>query len=220
MDTVSLLLWARGPGLQIASAIFVFGLALRGFEILMLGRKVNLSATRSSGVKEGFMAIINRSLTPDKSTLERSWFPVLTGYVFHIGLFVSLFLLTPHLEFMESVIGFKWPGIATPIVDFFTVLAMIALLAILWRRITHPVLRLLSNREDYLIWGVTFLPLLTGYMSYHHLFFSYTGLLAVHILSAELLLVVFPFTKLTHTFTLFLSRWYNGHIAGQKGVQS
>ena len=48
----------------------------------------------------------------------------------------------------------------------------------------------------------------------------YTQMLAVHILSVELLLIVLPFTKLIHMFTLFLSRWYNGAMAGRKGVAS
>ena len=69
-------------------------------------------------------------------------------------------------------------------------------------------------------WTVTFLPLLTGYMAYHHLLLDYTLMLAVHILSVELLLVVFPFTKLTHMATLFISRWYNGEWFGRKGVAS
>ena len=33
-------------------------------------------------------------------------------------------------------------------------------------------------------------------------------------------LVVLPFTKLTHMFTAFIARWYNGAIFGRKGVQS
>jgi nitrate reductase gamma subunit len=33
-------------------------------------------------------------------------------------------------------------------------------------------------------------------------------------------MVVFPFTKLMHTFSLFIARYYNGAIAGYKGVQS
>jgi len=45
-------------------------------------------------------------------------------------------------------------------------------------------------------------------------------LLAIHILSVELLLVVFPFTKLMHTFTVVLSRWYGGAISGYRGVKS
>ena len=63
-------------------------------------------------------------------------------------------------------------------------------------------------------------PLLTGWLAVHHLLLPYTLMLAVHILSVELLMVVFPFTKLTHAFTLFLSRWYNGAISGYRGVES
>jgi hypothetical protein len=33
-------------------------------------------------------------------------------------------------------------------------------------------------------------------------------------------MVVLPFTKLMHTFTVFISRWYNGAIYGRRGVQS
>ena len=36
----------------------------------------------------------------------------------------------------------------------------------------------------------------------------------------EIFLIVLPFTKLTHMFTAFIARWYNGAIFGRKGVQS
>jgi nitrate reductase gamma subunit len=45
-------------------------------------------------------------------------------------------------------------------------------------------------------------------------------MLGIHILSVELLMVMLPFTKLMHTFTLFMARWYNGAISGYRGVQS
>jgi nitrate reductase gamma subunit len=48
----------------------------------------------------------------------------------------------------------------------------------------------------------------------------YPLVLGLHILSVELLLVVFPFTKLMHALTFVIARWFNGAIAGRKGVQS
>jgi nitrate reductase gamma subunit len=59
---------------------------------------------------------------------------------------------------------------------------------------------------------------LTGYLAVKHLLLPYTTMLAIHILSVELFLVMLPFTKLIHTFTVFVSRWYNGDISGRKGV--
>lgn len=220
MSADDYLMWVRGPGLEIAAIIFIAGMVIRLFEILLLGRKKNLAKVRSSGIGAGFKTIVRRSIFRDSFTFKRTLFTQITGYLFHLGLFISLFLLTPHLELFRATFGFAWPGLPTSVVDFAAVVAMVSMLAILWRRLTHPVMKLLSTGGDYLAWALTFLPLLTGYMSYHHLWFDYTGLLATHILTAELLLVFFPFTKLTHTFTLFISRWYNGVISGERGVQA
>jgi nitrate reductase gamma subunit len=57
-------------------------------------------------------------------------------------------------------------------------------------------------------------------MAFHRIGTTAPTLLAVHIFSVELLLVVFPFTKLMHAFTVVLSRWYNGAISGYRGVES
>ena len=68
--------------------------------------------------------------------------------------------------------------------------------------------------------AATTLPLVTGYLAFHRIGMSPAMLLAIHILSVELLMVVFPFTKLMHAFTLFMARYYNGAIAGYRGVNS
>ena len=65
---------------------------------------------------------------------------------------------------------------------------------------------------------MTFLSVLTCWMSTQHLLLPYAQMLALHILSAEIQLVVLPFSKLFHGFTLFGSRWYNGRVNGHKGV--
>ncbi len=219
MNAPELLIWLRGPGLSIAAAVFVAGMLLRLAEILLLGRRNTLAEVRASGVGAGLRTMLSRSTPPDRATMKRSMFTFVSGYTFHIGLFVALFLLAPHIELYQSIIGLSWPALPTPIVDFFVVLALIALMAILWHRITHPVLRHLSNAQDYVVWAVTFLPLATGYLAYHHLFLAYEWLLILHLVTVILLLVVFPFTKLTHAVTLFMSRYYNGMLAGQKGVR-
>ena len=220
MNSAEFLLWVRGTGLNIALIIFTVGMVIRLTEILMLGRRQNLAELRANGTGAGFRTIFTRSVPPDKNSMRRSFLTFIAGYGFHIGLFVTIFLLTPHMQLFESLFGFGWPTLPTPVVDLFTVIAMISLLALLFYRLTHPVLKYLSTAQDYLVWALTFLPLLTGYMSYHHLWFSYSWLLGLHILSVELLLILFPFTKLSHAFTLFISRWYTGMMAGEKGVQS
>lgn len=219
MNAEDLLLWARGPGMTIGLWVFVAGIVLRFFEIFMLGRKENLAELRGNGIKAGITTMFTRSWPADFNTFKRSAFVIIAGYTFHIGLVIVFFFFDPHLEIIKAAIGFSWSGLPSPVVDLFTVLTMVALLALFWRRLTHPVVKHLTTGEDYLVWVITFLPVVTGYLSYHHLFANYTLLLAMHVLSVVLLLVLFPFTKLTHAFTLFIARWYSGMISGERGVQ-
>ena len=219
MTEIELLSWARGPGLQIATVIFVAGIVIRFFEILMLGRKANLAEAKGAEMSSGLRTMVIRTI-PDPTTFKRSSVTIVSGYIFHIGLFVVCFLSAPHILFIKDIIGFGWPSAPTAIIDAFAVVTIIAMLATLINRLNNKVMRYLTNFEDLLTWFVTFLPLVTGYIAFHRIGLTAPSLLAVHILSVELLLVIFPFTKLMHAFTLFIARWYNGAISGYRGVAS
>jgi nitrate reductase gamma subunit len=220
MSETELLLWVRGPALQIATVIFLLGVVVRIAEILLLGRKKNLAEARGSAVAGGLRTIFSRSV-PDRGTLQRSTFNVVAGYIFHLGFFVVLFLFAPHILLFKDVTGLSWPSLPTPIVDATAVVTMIALLAVLVHRLLDPVMRFLSRFQDYLVWLLTILPVATGYLAFHRVDVAPPPtLIMVHILSVELLMVIFPFTKLMHAFTIFMARYYNGAIAGYRGVNS
>ena len=219
MSEIEFLNWVRGTGFQIAVGIFIAGIIIRLAEILLLGRKANLAEAKGSEMSGGLRTIMSR-FVPEKDTFKRSSITIVAGYIFHIGLFVTIFLFAPHILMFKDVIGFGWPSAPTPIVDAFTVISIIALLTLLVHRMRDNVLKFLTTKEDYLVWMLTILPLITGYIAFHRIGMTAPTLLAIHILSVELLLVVFPFTKLMHTFTFVLSRWYNGAISGYRGVQS
>lgn len=219
MSGTELLLFVRGPLLQIATVIFLIGIVVRILEILVLGRKADLAEARGSAAAGGFRTILTRFI-PDSGVLQRNTFTVIAGYIFHIGLFVTIFLFTPHILLISDVFGISWPALPTPVVDATTIVTIIALLAVLAFRVIDKVQRFLSRFQDYLVWLVTILPLVTGYLAFHRIGLPPHTLLILHILSVELLMVVFPFTKLMHAFTLFMARYYNGAIAGYKGVNS
>ena len=219
MTEIEFLLWVRGPAFQGATVIFVLGVTFRLLEILILGRKANLAEARGSAMLGGLRTIVSRSF-PDAGTHKRSAFTHYVGYIFHIGFFVTLLLFAPHILVVEQVFGISWPALPTTVVDAAAVVTMIALIAVLLHRLKDPVLRLLSNFQDYFAWFLTILPVLTGYIAFHRVGAPPQTLIAIHILSVELLMVVFPFTKLMHAFTLFMARWYNGAIAGYRGVSS
>lgn len=219
MSHLDLLTFARGSALNWALIIFAAGVVLRLFEIFGLGRKADLAKPRTGSPGSGWRTIFTRSL-PAEGMLKRDPVTYIGGYVFHAGLFLAIFFFAPHIEFFRSMTGLSWVSLPTALVDASVVAAMVALGVLLAHRLNNRVKRMLSGFGDYLAWAVTILPLLTGYVAYHHLFVEYTLMLALHLFSVELLLVLLPFTKLFHTFSLFVSRWYNGEIFGRKGVAS
>lgn len=219
MSHLDLLTIARGSALNWALVIFAAGIVLRLFEIFGLGRKPDLAKPRADSPGSGWRTMLTRTLPP-AGMLKREPVTYIGGYVFHFGLLITIFLFAPHIEFFRSVTGLQWPSLPNALVDASAVAGIVALGILLAHRLTNRVKRLLSGFEDYLAWAATLLPLLTGYLAYHHLFVEYTLMLALHLFSVELLLVVLPFTKLFHTFSLFISRWYNGDFFGRKGVAS
>ncbi len=219
MDSLEFLLWVRGPGLQLATGIFLLGLIIRLFEIFSLGRSPNLAQPRHRDGATGMRTLFRRFLFP-QGMARRSPVTYIGGYIFHIGLFIVVFLFIPHIALVRDLTGLSWPGLPTPVVDAITVVTMVAMVVILMDRLSDPVKRFISTAEDYLIWALTILPLITGYLAIHNLLLPYTTMLALHILSVELLLAITPFTKLMHFVTLFTSRWYNGEISGHKGVRT
>jgi nitrate reductase gamma subunit len=217
MTCLEILTWARGPGLALALAIGLFGGLLRIIEIQALGRKPDFSVPREVTPGSGWRTLLSRSLPPP-GMLKSAPLTYLGGYVFHIGLAVAVFGFAPHIEVIKGVFGVRWPGLPNLVVDLATIAAIVAMAAVLVGRFADPVKRLLSAFGDWLAWALTFAPLVTGYAAFHHMAEEYTLLLAIHVLSVDLLLALLPFTKLFHVVSLFMSRWYNGDMAARKGV--
>ena len=217
MTCLEILTWARGPGLAAALAIGMFGIILRIVEIQSLGRKPDLAKPRDITPGSGWRTVLARSLPPS-GMVKRAPLTYFGGYVFHIGLVLAVFGFAPHIELIKGLFGIRWPGLPNLVVDLATIAAIAAMIAVLAGRIVDPVKRLLSGFGDWFAWALTFAPLVTGYAAFHHMTAEYTLLLAIHILSADLLLALLPFTKLFHAVSLFMARWYNGDIAARKGV--
>lgn len=217
MNELQFLTWVRGPGLDLALGICLLGVLWRLLEIYTLGRKPDLAVPRRRPGASGWHTILRRFVAPP-GMVKRSPVSYIGGYVFHVGLAIIVFLFVPHIKLIESLTGLAWPGLPSQVVDAVTIVTLAAMVVVLVDRINKPVKRYLSTFEDYFTWTLTFLPVLTGYLAVQHLLLPYTLMLALHILSAELLLAFLPFTKLFHAFTVFGSRWFNGDINAKRGV--
>lgn len=217
---MDLLEFAKGPALQVAAYILVAGSLWRLVGILLLKEKPDFSEPRKSG---GLMAalkvIYTRSFTapPFKAA---TMYPKMLAYVLHIGLFAVVFLFVPHIMFFEGFLGIEWPGLPNNIIYLLGVAAVVAGIALLVRRLTHPVLKLISNFDDYFSWFITVLPLMTGLMIPVRMGLRYETILAIHILSVALLMIWLPFGKLGHTFLVLVTRGTTGMVFERRGAKT
>ncbi len=217
---MDLLEFARGPALQWAAYILVAGTIWRLVGIIMLKEKPDYSEPRkSAGFAAALKVIWTRAFTAEpfsKATL----YPKMMAYVMHIGLFAVIFLFTPHIVFFEGWTGFDWPGLPNSVIFFLGVATVVSGIALLVRRLTNPVLKLISNFDDYFSWLVTLLPVVTGLLIPVRALFRYEDLLAIHILSVALLLIWLPFGKLGHTFLVFVTRGTTGMVFERRGAKT
>ncbi len=226
---MDLLTFARGPGLFWAVTIFVIGVLWKLVGVILLRAKPDLSAARNPSAWTGLRLIVTRSW-PRKEFLQRTALTEILGYTFHIGFFIALLFYLPHVLFFEDVFksvmgvnfqkifGVPWPYFSGGVIYFFGAISVAALIAVLIHRIASPVKRLISNFDDYFSWFVTIAPLATGMLAYSHIGAPYQTLIAVHLISVELLLIWFPFGKLMHGFTVFLARGTQGMQFERKGA--
>ena len=217
---MDLLEFARGPALQVAAYILVAGVIWRLVGILMLKEKPEFSEPRKAGgLTAALKVIYTRSFTADpfkRATL----YPKMLAYVLHIGFFAVIFLFVPHIVFFEGFLGFGWPGLPNNVIYLSGVAAVVAGLALLVRRLTDPVLKLISNFDDYFSWFVTLLPIVTGLIMPVRMGVRYETLLAIHILSVAVLMIWLPFGKLGHTFLVFVTRGTTGMVFERRGAKT
>ncbi|MCC6610887.1 MAG: hypothetical protein IT515_14595 [Burkholderiales bacterium] len=224
---MDLLQFARGPGLAISVAVFVIGLAWRLYRIFRHPAPRDFSAPRRSpSWPGGLRAVFSKMLPPGGVKIRGA--QMLNAYGYHIGLALVVFTFAPHIAFVQRYTGLHWRPLPDPVAFIATAVAILGLLMALMYRLTDGVQRLLSSFDDYFSWFVTLLPLLTGMALIERPYYPVPSiapalptvpvLLAIHLLSLELLLIWLPFGKLAHAALVFVSRWRTGIDFARKGA--
>jgi len=218
---MTLLEFARGPAMQVALAVFVFGVCYRLFSLFLLWRTHDSSAgsSRQRPVAIAALREIIRRLWPQAAYKNRTMFALINGYVFHLGLAVVVFALMPHILFFRSLLGVSWPSLPNNVIYAVAVVTVASMFASLAMRFSNPAMRIISTFDDYFSWLVVFLPVITGLIATSHLGARYETLLAIHMLSVALLLIWLPFGKLMHVAWVFVTRSQTGVQLSHRGAQ-
>lgn len=215
---MELLAFARGPALWASIAICVLGVAWRLWGIFRRPVKPDWSAPRSTATTAGALRMIVRRMWHHETFRQRTFLSSFNAYAYHLGLAIVFFGFLPHIAFIERLTGLSWPAVPGWLFIVAVGAVFIGLGWVLVARLTNPVLKLLSNFDDYFSWLVTFAPVATGLAATAHVGGRYETVLALHILAAELLIAWLPYGKLMHAFLVFASRGVTGYALARKGA--
>lgn len=222
---MTLLEFSRGPMLHAALTIFVLGVLWRLTTTALLGwRKVYSEARNPTGkaIVGGLIAVGKRSW-PHPEFIERTAFGEAVGYGYHIGLFLIVLLGAPHVVFWKNLFGINaswWFTLPTGVISVVSVITIFLMLIATIRRMRHPVLRKISNFDDWFTLFILYVIMISGVVLVFGIGGRYETLLAIHIISFNALLIWFPFSKLMHAFYIFPSRFINGYMHVKKGAAS
>jgi nitrate reductase gamma subunit len=120
--------------------------------------------------------------------------------LFHIGIIVVPLFLADHVVLWENLLKINLPSIGYLAADFLTLFTIACIFILLGFRTLSRRHRAMSMPSDYALLILILLPFSTGFLASHPGFnpFPWEVMMLVHLLSAELLFVLIPFTKLAH----------------------
>jgi nitrate reductase gamma subunit len=195
---------ARGPLAGLALIVFVVGSFLRIGWFLAWGTRVKgLSPTTAA--KDGLRAIF-RGLIPFGTTYMRRKpvFTVIT-FLFHLGVLITPLFLLAHSVLLYESWQIEWWSLPDVLADTMTLAVIFATFFFLVRRLIVPEVKQVSRATDILLLLLILICFLSAFLAYHQLG-PYHPLLILHVISGDILLLIFPFSRLFHMVLFFFTR--------------
>ena len=191
--------WAKGPAFTFAFAFMLLGLIRHA--VLTIWEVVR--AMRRAGDKtlpyRQILGATARWLIPVTKIKEQLFFS-LTSVLFHIAVLIVAIFLGGHIALWERGLGISWPAIPNQVADVLTIVAIVTAVALVIQRATARATRALSRFQDYAIPLIIAVPFASGFLVMHPSAnpLSYEAMLFVHVMSANVVFVLIPITKLSH----------------------
>jgi nitrate reductase gamma subunit len=134
------------------------------------------------------------------------------SFAFHLGLIATPLLLAAHVLLWRRALGFGWPTLPQNWANWLTLTVVATGLALFLGRAGHRGARALSRGQDYLWPLLLIVPFLTGYGASNLALSpeSHQAVMLIHIYSANLIMVLIPFTKIAHCVLMPLSHLVTG----------
>ncbi len=191
--------WARGPMFIFAFSFMVLGLVRHlALTVMQIIRTMRRAGDKHLDYKALTISTI-KWLVPVTKVKEQVLFS-LTSLVFHVAVILVPIFLAGHIALWQRGIGLSWPALSNSAADLLTIIAVLTAIALVVERAAGHTSRALSRAQDYAMPLIVALPFASGFLAMHPALnpFPYQATQLVHIISANLLFILIPLTKLSH----------------------
>ncbi|QGY38699.1 nitrate reductase [Pseudodesulfovibrio cashew] len=205
--------FVSGPLAWVAFGIFIIGSIYRLVSMYALAKAKDGSSLAYMSLPFGLRSILNWMIPFNTMGWKGDPLMTVATFVFHIGFLVVAVFLGAHVVLWDTNFGISIPSlpdVAGDIVSF-AVIAACAIFA--YRRIALPHVKGVTRGKDWFALIIVALPFITGVLAYHQVG-PVLLMTILHVLAAELLLALIPFTRLSHALFVLFTRAYMGSEFG------
>jgi len=188
----------------LALIVFGAGIFLRLGWILARGAGTKV-ISRSTAAKDSLRAVLHGLVPFGAVYMRRRPAFTLITFFFHLGVFITPLFLVAHSVLLYESWQVEWWSLPDALADAMTLIVVLATLFFLFRRLSVPQIRKVTRPTDILLLILILICFLSAFLAYHQLGF-YHPLLVVHVISGNILLIVFPFSRLMHMILFFFTR--------------
>jgi nitrate reductase gamma subunit len=195
--------WARGPAFVFAFSFMVLGLARHAvLTIAAMYKHLRRAGDPSLAYSKLTRTTLDWMVPVRK--IKNEIFYSITSVIFHVAILIVPVFLAGHIALWARGVGISWPAIPHDVADVLTITAIVTAVLLLLMRVGSKASRSLSRLQDYALPPLIAVPFVTGFLVSHPAVnpFSYEAVLFVHVMSANLIFILMPITKLSHAVLL------------------
>jgi len=205
--------FVTGPLAWVTFIVFIGGSLYKLIRMMMLVNKKEKFIFTYISLKYSLRSILHW-MTPF-ATVNMRKHPILTivSFAFHISLLLVPIFLLSHIILFDESWDNSWLSLPDSMADIMTMIVIGGCVFFLMRRMIRKEVKYVTSASDYILLTVVAAPFLTGFIAYHQ-WFHYQLFLILHILTGEIMLMVIPFTRLSHMIFSPFTRAYMGSEFG------
>lgn len=204
--------FVSGPLVWIAFIVFIGGMIYQFLRMLITAKKDKVIYPYMS-LKYGLRSLLHWIVPFAGRNMRMRYEMTIVTFAFHVCLVLLPIFLTAHVVMFSSAWGPGWVTLSSTTADALTIVVILAVVFFLIRRLMLPEVRYVTFASDYVLLAVAAAPFVTGFIARMQ-WLDYYSMLIIHMIAGCLMLMVIPFTRLSHMLFFPFTRAYMGSEFG------